>query len=209
VSDPSDAPPQTDGPISVKEVVARCPNAGRVTIVGACDARLPMQYRAALPKAEILAIEAVPENYDRWLKPREEFDSICAVVGAKREARRLFIQNQNGIHGLYDRGFCVEKRHCSTIRLYDLLTIAKHGIPDILSIDVEGAAYEVLEGAARILPAVQVVMVETESAELFKGQKHFSVDVGSFLTHYGFHCELVRSAEILEGKFQHEELWCR
>lgn len=202
---PSDDPPQGDGPIKIDEVIAVCPDATGICIVGACDADLPLRYRAKFPSARIVAIEALAENFDRWLRPHAEFESICAVVGVDRSRRTLFVQDRNGIHGLYDRGFCVERRQVETMPLDDLLTTWR---PEILVVDVEGAAIDVLRGGSSVFSAARAVLIETETEEFFKGQA-LAEESHDMLRSHRLVQRIDRAVEIEPGKFQHEELWSR
>lgn len=204
MSDPSDSPPH-GGLISPEEVVAACPGARGVVVVGACDAELPLAFRRLLPRARVLALEGLRENYDRWLYPVPDLEADCVVVGARCERREFYIQAQNGLHSLYDRGKLVDKRVVRTETL-DSVVDGYRIISDIVTIDVEGAAWDVIFGGGAVMERASVVMVETEGHEFFRGQ-HLRPDVHALLLGHGFKLSLERSVEILDGQVQYEELW--
>lgn len=62
----------------------------------------------------------------------------------------------------------------------------------ILKIDVEGTAFEVLEGFGDMLRQVQVVQIETDTSPIYEGQTRLHNHVAARLIYYGFVCYEVR-----------------
>ena len=82
----------------------------------------------------------------------------------------------------------VEKRVQKMVTLDGLLTKnTSPPPPDILSLDVQGMEYEVLQGAKKVLKSnVLAIITEIEFLPLYKGQKLFG-DIFSLLKDKGFH----------------------
>ncbi|MHC4332184.1 MAG: FkbM family methyltransferase [Planctomycetota bacterium] len=71
---------------------------------------------------------------------------------------------------------------CDTLDRY----CAHNGLqPEVLLMDTQGSEYEILEGAASILPGVQVILLEWSVLELYKGQKYLD-DIQELLKPFGF-----------------------
>ncbi len=62
----------------------------------------------------------------------------------------------------------------------------------ILKIDVEGTAFEVVEGFDDMLHQVQVVQIETDTSPIYEGQTRLHDHVAARLIYYGFTCFEVR-----------------
>jgi FkbM family methyltransferase len=62
----------------------------------------------------------------------------------------------------------------------------------ILKIDVEGTAYEVLEGFGDMLKQVRVIQIETDTSPICEGQTKLHDHVAELLLGYGFVCYEVR-----------------
>lgn len=82
----------------------------------------------------------------------------------------------------------VEKREVEVVTLDSIVGDKLTGVPapDFLSLDTQGAEYDVLLGATRALSRdILAVTVEVEFHELYKGQKLYG-DVGGLLAKHGF-----------------------
>jgi FkbM family methyltransferase len=82
--------------------------------------------------------------------------------------------------------------------------IVEHAIEtiDFLKIDVEGATYDVVKGFGDKITIVKALHIETENAEIWKGQKLFD-DIYSYLNAKGF---TMAYFELLDGK-QSDSFW--
>lgn len=204
MSNPSDQPP-AEGLVKMgklADIISRyVPNPAVVIDCGACDGMDAVLLHDRWPHARVIAIEGLRENYDRWLADQRGIETVHAVLSNEPGLRTWYVQNQNGLHGLYNRGMCVEERkvHCTTLLM--VCRRLKITAIDVLRIDCEGAAWDVLKGAGTLLHTALAIEVETEQREYFKGQ-HLDVDVTGLLasTH-----QRVRR----DGTNQFETLWIR
>jgi FkbM family methyltransferase len=72
-------------------------------------------------------------------------------------------------------------------RLDSVLSEADLGRPTLLKVDVQGGEHEVLEGAERLLPSIDAVLVEVSFVELYAGQALVDAVWGQ-LREAGFSC---------------------
>lgn len=77
--------------------------------------------------------------------------------------------------------------------------------PDVLMIDAEGATDDVLWGGTETLKSVSLIAAETETEELFQGQK-LDADVNEWLTVNGFKRIRIEEAR---GVPQRNSVWVR
>ena len=75
----------------------------------------------------------------------------------------------------------LEMNRIDTLILRDVIPMA----PDVVKIDVEGASYEVLKGFGNFLKCVKILHVETETTEVFPGQK-LQKDIVDYMDNAGF-----------------------
>jgi len=155
--------------------------------IGCLDGTHSRRFRRVLPKSRIIAFEANPTNYK----------SIMADVRMKEaqiEVQHLAVTNFNGIlqfqvenlsanikDGRKGMSSILKRKSGSlgiteveipSIRIDSFLT-SLDKLPDKIAlwIDVEGAAFEVLEGIGSVKEKIAVVHVEVETKEIWTGQK--------------------------------------
>jgi FkbM family methyltransferase len=135
----------------------------------------------AFPDCRCLAIEP----WEAWdLHP--DVEPHRQVIGALNEHRCFYVKEIAGIHGLYSRETVATAR----VEALPVLTLEhfceREGVVfvDAMKIDVEGAAWDVLIGAGKILDTVKAVHIETEWLFLFAGQ-HLEDHVFPFLLSAG------------------------
>ena len=102
-----------------------------------------------------------------------------------------------------DTGRTMERRNVDVVTLDSLYAVNSPitQSPDFLSLDVQGAEYEVLEGGLKTLEtSVLALRLEVEFHELYKDQKLFG-DISQFLANRGFHfARFIRMSEVAPSR---------
>lgn len=145
--------------------------------VGSRNGKDALAFRAACPDARIVAIEAHPQLAERMRQDaslaRARIEVLhCAVSDADGEATFTVYQGEKRLGSLMDPGErpVAEAIRVPTRRLDGLPGLALAG-RTALWIDVEGATYQALEGASRLLDSVILLHTEAEWEEAWAGQK--------------------------------------
>ncbi len=155
--------------------------------VGSMDGSDSKKFKKLVPKAEVVAFEGNPANYR----------AMCADTGLQNLGVRIvhqlvsnlagnrsfFVQRPiNAVSGFNrgtssamrrsEQGMETEEVHLDAVRLDSFLM---HEYPDkkqvAMWVDVEGHAYEVLEGLREVQDRVYLIHVEVETQEIWPGQK--------------------------------------
>ena len=155
--------------------------------VGSMDGSDSKKFKKLVPTADIIAFEANPDNYQL----------MCADAGLQRSAIRIvhqLVSNQEGRRTFFiqkpinpthdsnrgtssamrrsEQGMETMEVHLDAVRVDSFLT---HEYPEkkrtAMWVDVEGHAYEVLEGLAGVKNSVHLIHVEVETKEIWPGQK--------------------------------------
>jgi hypothetical protein len=71
-------------------------------------------------------------------------------------------------------------------------------------VDLEGAAYQALQGAVHVLPQVDIIKIEVETRQYWENQK-LGHDIKKFLSHFGFYPVL----RDFEYQNQYNILFCK
>ncbi len=184
--------------------VHRC---GVVCDIGSKDGTHAELFRQALPKSRVLAFEANPTNV-------QEIERAANLSSAGIELYPVAVSNTDGtstfhvVTGPNERitdprawrgmsslrnrvedsnawwhGLPVRTEEVSTVRLDSILIGVRGTVA--LWIDVEGVAYEVLQGAEAVLNHVRVVHVEVETEPFWRDQK-VEMHVREFMEQRGF-----------------------
>lgn len=182
---------------------------------GACDGRDSLVFRENFPNASIVAVEAVQENYDKWLLHLKNIEPYCQTIGQFSKRQKFFVKETNGISSLRNRGaeYSGFEREVDVLSLDDFCKKADLWPVDVLKIDVEGCTWDVLAGGRRTLRTVKALHIETETIEYFEGQK-LDLSVNWVLAELGFKViKAVSGPEIMnsEGQIgvQYESIWVR
>lgn len=176
--------------------------------IGALDANDSQYFKKVFPSANVYAIEALPDNYNKYLKDLKDVVGINAVVSDADGEVDFYKKKINGIHSIFNRG---NEYGNEVIKLpsYRFETLAKKyniGKVDMLKIDVEGATIEVLEGMGELLSTIKIMHLESESYPFFEGQKLHN-EVVKYLEEKGFSLIELTSFPIQPGRFQYDSLW--
>lgn len=175
--------------------------------VGAMDGDDARRLGILFPQAAVYAFEGLADNYERHLRHIPEIHAHNVVLFDKEVDLPFFEKRENGIHSLYDRNEHQTKAtHIVTTKRIDEY-IVDHNIPvpDIMKIDVEGAALEVLIGMGRFLKHVKAIHLETEDYPYFVGQ-HLHGEVVDFLSPL-FTCTVISKNVVDERGHQYDSIW--
>lgn len=171
--------------------------------VGSLDGADALAFRTAVPHACILAFEANPENFGRMQTDatlrKERIQLVpLAVANVDGEAEFFVLKGDYSVRGaLRGMGSLHRRRERSDYLLAPVVVkttrldtfFADRNPPDLrlaLWIDVEGKAYEVIEGAAGVLERVHLIQVEVETrACIAEGQRCYP-EVRALLASRGF-----------------------
>jgi FkbM family methyltransferase len=170
--------------------------------VGSMNGADALAFRAALPHAAVYAFEANPENA-RYMQssPLLRNRSICVVPDAvcDCDGEALFhvvtaefpIPFWRGMSSLYERSertdLVSRTVAVKTVRLDTFLANKlEPGSRIALWIDVEGKAFEVLQGAIESIRQALLVHVEVESCACIAPQQRLYPDVKGLLESLGF-----------------------
>ena len=192
----------------VKQMFTNESDIQTIVEIGALDAKDSQYFKEVFPQAKVYAVEALPDNFNNYMKDLKDITSINAVVSNIDGEVDFFKKRINGIHGIFNRG---DEYGTEVIKLksYRFETLAKkYGIEkiDMLKLDVEGATVEALEGMGELLTEIKIMHLESESYPFFKGQKLHG-EVVKFLEGKGFSLLELTSFPIQKGRLQFDSIW--
>ena len=184
--------------------------------IGSLDGRDAIRVRSLLPNSQIFSFEANSLNYKK-MKENPVFDSLNISIMNKAVSdidgevdfyeEEMFIKEEGrdnrhgGVSSTRVRTDEISKGHnrvrVSTTRV-DSFVLSLPVLPKriCLWIDVEGGAYEVLNGLHKVKDLVSFIHVEVETEEVWKDQKTKN-DVLNLLEREGF-VVIARSRKLLQ-----------
>jgi FkbM family methyltransferase len=171
--------------------------------IGSMDASDARRFRRFLPHARIIAFEGNPDNIaslrqDERLR-KDRIDLQGSLVGSRNGKQKFFIENLSEGEETEDvrRGISstrIRTRNSlgsaaieiDAVRL-DTFIRSLDIVPDSVAlwIDVEGAAYEVLEGIEKVCDRIKLIHVEVETEAFWEGQR-LKADVEDLARSMGF-----------------------
>lgn len=171
--------------------------------IGSMDGSDARRFRRQLPNAHIVAFEANSQNVRSMQEDK-------GILKDRIEIQHKAVWNRNGNLTFYVENISADgeiedgRRGISSTRKRDENSLGNSEITvesvrldtfiqnlDVLPesvalwIDVEGAAYEVLEGIEQIREKVKAIHVEVETKEFWKGQR-LKTDVEGLIKSMGF-----------------------
>ena len=185
--------------------------AGVRTIVdaGSLDGNDAEILQNAFPMSKSYAIEGLPDNFNKYIKNRNNITGINSVIAKYDGVCTFYEKNTNGIHGIYDRG-SVYGTKTLTLPCYTMKTIMETNFIesiDVMKIDVEGATLDLLQSfTSAQLHSVKIMHIETETFPFFKGQSLHG-EVCDFLESNAFICIDMTYVEITPGCYQSDSVW--
>jgi FkbM family methyltransferase len=159
--------------------------------VGSRDGREARLFRSVVPRARILACEANPSLAARMAQDdmlrQDRVDVVSCAVSATDGTATLHVADREVFNGSL-HPWCtratLQQVDVATRRLDRLIT-ADPEARLALWIDVEGHAFEVLEGAGSLLDQVVVAHVEVETRPRWQGAR-LAGDIEAFMHGRGF-----------------------
>ncbi len=155
--------------------------------IGSMDGADSKRFRKLLPKADLVAFEANPYNYHAICKDGEvenfRIRVVNKLVSGVEGERSFFVQKpEEGVDGFNrgtssalprnSQGMQNEEIHIGAVRIDSFLENEYPAAKSVaLWIDVEGYAYEVLEGIAGVSDRLHLMHVEVETQECWPGQR--------------------------------------
>lgn len=155
--------------------------------VGSMDGSDSKKFKRLVPKADVVAFEGNPNNYRAMCADADLQKAgirvVHRLVTNQAGNRTFFVQRPINTTSGFNRGTSsamqrneegmeTEEVHLDAVRLDSFLT---QEYPDkkrvAMWIDVEGHAYEVLEGLREVQDRVYLIHVEVETQEIWPGQK--------------------------------------
>ena len=180
--------------ITIEDFIEYCEanikEADTIFEIGAREANDSLLLKEAYPDATIHAFEACDSEYNKH-KDDHALSSInYHNIAIWSENTTLLFHEKGigmGISSFRDRGqqYGQAAYEKSAISIESFCKDNDIASIDIVKIDVEGCAYEVLQGFGDVLDTVKVLHIETEQTELFSGQ-HLEEEVFEFLRQKGF-----------------------
>lgn len=167
--------------------------------VGAFDGRDVDQFLQVLPKTTAIAFEASPVTFQSYLMDKPYRTINCAVcddngsVEFHESKDRPTSSIRVGTHPL-------KTVHVPGVRLDELIREGTIPLADVIKIDAEGCAYEVLKGLGKYIQDVQMLYIETEDKQFWEGQ-HLHDEVVELLKPY-FQCILLH-----DNNHQFDSVW--
>jgi FkbM family methyltransferase len=153
--------------------------------VGSRNGNDAKKFRSILPKSKIIAFEANKQLYFKMLSnPSLKKDKIICynyAVEKKSGVRNFYIFNEKK-----GTGSILQRKNKIFSKIYKVRTISLDNFIEkfkvynnkiFLWIDIEGAAYNLIQGAKKTLLNTDAIIVELEKKKLFKNQKLQSVTI--------------------------------
>ena len=166
--------------------------------VGSMDGSDSLRFRKMCPEAKILAFEANPYNYGKMLENTALTQSRIEVFNhlVSNDTQSEFYITKDSAKGVGNLGSSSMRAPLNTELVQEKITPKTASLKQIISkysssadsiamwVDVEGAAYEVLESARGCNTQISLLHVEVETVERWKDQK-LKDDVVQLCTEFG------------------------
>lgn len=177
--------------------------------IGCLDGEDGKYLKSRFLDSSLFLIEADQETF---AKNRENYFGKniyafnCAIFDYDGEIK-FFCKSGHGISSVFNRGD-IYPGNISTVPCLTLDSFCeKYSVNqiDIMKLDVEGASFNVLMGAKKILSKTKLIHIETEDVEYFHGQ-HLKEEVDEILKSMCFKLIKETSYHIDNGN-QYDSIW--
>lgn len=194
------------------KIIWSYPNFGKVDVVlelGSRDGRDAFMMQSMLHPSITVAVEAHPKEYKLHKKTMKVLgiEWVNTAIYNYDGTVKFYPKSiGSGIHSIRDRGEEYGKE-CTMARCKRVSTLCNDlGITniDVVKVDVEGCAYECLEGFGPLLKTVKAIHLETETVPFFRGQ-HLHNEVCELLLGQ-FELQKMSGAVIQDG-IQLDSVW--
>lgn len=175
--------------------------------IGAFDATdsYNLAHEFYVPHENVFVVEPNPEQHAEIEAEFPMMNLIKKVIDNKAGTVPFYSYNVNGVDAEGARASSSSQKRTDQAMLHnptvydveaitgkELLKECELDQISILKIDVEGTAYEVLQGFGNILGDIQVIQIETDLKPICEGQTKLHDDVANQLLNAGFICYEVR-----------------
>ena len=146
----------------------------------------------AFPRARLMLVEPIPDRFGgaAWerVRARDGVEIVAAAAGESAGTTAITVHRapeMSSVLGAWtgDRGG--EEREVPVVRVDEVVRERSLPGPYVLKVDVEGAELAVIEGAAALLEAIELVLLEVRLFELVPGAAQLH-DVIPFMKERGF-----------------------
>jgi len=153
--------------------------------VGVADGTPPLY--TCFPEARTLLVEPLAEFRPQLerLARRHGCEIVAAAAGPREGEAELYIKPRTSTSSAYLGRIAGEKRRVPMVALDRLVEQRSLAPPFLVKVDAEGAELEVLRGAERLLPGIDVLILEMTFITELRGAVEF-VDVVRYLDERGF-----------------------
>jgi FkbM family methyltransferase len=198
--------------------------------IGACEGESSIRYAKFFPAATIYAIEPLPKNFE-WVQEHiRKYDtsqvkafqtcfsnSVGEVPFYVSSGKPPAVEIENWDFGNKSSSLLAPNQIKATHQWMEFKEVIKvqtttldlfceqHQIRhiDFIHMDVQGAELMVLEGGSKMLPTIQMIWLEVEAIELYKGQP-VKTKIEQFMQQQGY-VKLIDTVDNVAG----DQFWAR
>lgn len=161
-----------------------------------------------IPEENVFCFEANPFTFKELSEKHPNFNNFqLGLSNENTETKFNCVMNDTGVSSLRTKIHLqnpeIQTVDVNLVRMDDIIDHYDIESIDLCKIDVEGCAYEVLEGFGKHLSKVKTFQIEAETVSLFEGQKLFN-DIYVYLTQNQFHMVALFSLGV-----QNDSVWVR
>lgn len=161
-----------------------------------------------IPEENVFCFEANPFTFKELSEKHPSFNNFqLGLSNVNEETKFNCVMNDTGVSSVRSKIHLqnpqIETVDINLVRMDYIIDHYNIDSIDLCKIDVEGCAYEVLEGFGDHLTKVKTFQIEAEMVTLFEGQRLFS-DIYTFLTRNQYHMVAMFSLGV-----QCDSVWVR
>lgn len=166
--------------------------------VGSLDGSDALRFRRVLPKAEVVAFEPNPRNFELMATDKRltrQRIRILPFAVSDRDAQAPFFvagaryargsdlprRGISSLHRRADGSLIAEVVQVRTVRLDDILASDTSAARIALWIDTEGMGFEAIAGASRVLATTHMLHVEAETTPWINAEQKVLSDIERIL----------------------------
>jgi FkbM family methyltransferase len=153
--------------------------------IGSMDGSDSLRFRRMCPKSKIIAFEANPYNYQRMsedINLKKAQITISSQLISNERNRKFYISTDS-VSNFGNKGTSSTLKPVGSSDIYEEITLESSSIDEVIRennspnqsaalwIDVEGAAYDVLNSALTSKNQILLLHIEVELVEKWVGQK--------------------------------------
>ncbi|PWT73675.1 MAG: hypothetical protein C5B59_12845 [Bacteroidetes bacterium] len=139
--------------------------------IGAFDGKDVDLFLEVLPRAKVFAFEASPDTFMAHKLGKRKYRAFNVAIGERDGTADFHESKDRPTSSLLPGEHPWKTVKVPICRLDTLIKEGTLPVPSVIKIDTEGYTYQVLEGLGEYLPRVEVLYLETEDKQYWKGQK--------------------------------------